>query len=49
MTTGNIVTRVFRTAGTKSVSVTAVATDGRQGNGQTQIVMRELTGTEVCP
>ena len=48
-TTGNIVTRVFRTTGTKTVSVAAVATDGRQGNGQTQVVVRELTGTEVCP
>jgi hypothetical protein len=47
-TTGNSLTRVFRTIGTKTVSVTAVATDGRQGNGQTQIVVRELTGTEVC-
>ena len=47
-TTGNILARVFNTSGTKTVTVTAVATDGRQGSGQTQIVVRELTGAEVC-
>jgi PKD domain-containing protein len=47
-TTGNVLTRVFRTAGTKTVTVQGVTTDGRQGNGQAQFVMRELTGTEVC-
>jgi adhesin/invasin len=47
-TTGNMLTRVFRTAGTKTVTVTAVTTDGRRGVGQTQIVVRELTALEVC-
>ena len=47
-TTGNVLTRVFRTSGTKSVTVRAVTSDGRDGSGQTQFVMRELTGTEVC-
>jgi hypothetical protein len=47
-TTGNVLVRVFRTPGTKTVTVQAVTTDGRQGSGQTQFVMRELTGTEVC-
>ena len=48
VTTGNQLTRVFRTTGTKSVTVDAVTNDGRRGSGQTQIVVRELTGVEVC-
>jgi hypothetical protein len=47
-TTGNVLVRVFRTPGTKTVTVQSVTTDGRQGSGQTQFVMRELTATEVC-
>jgi adhesin/invasin len=47
-TTGNQLTRVFRTAGTKTITVTAVTSDGRTSVAQTQIVVRELTGTEVC-
>jgi hypothetical protein len=44
-TTGNTLTRVFREAGTKSVSVTAVAADGRTGSGQTEIVIPASTTT----
>jgi hypothetical protein len=47
-TTGNTLTRVFRTTGTKTVTVEAVTTDGRRGSSQTQISVRELTGTETC-
>ena len=47
-TTGNQLTRVFRTTGTKTVTVTAVTTDGRRGVGQTQIVVRQLVLPEVC-
>ena len=48
VTTGTVLVRVFRTTGTKTVTVQAHTTDNRQGSGQTQFVMRELTGTEVC-
>ena len=47
-TTGNILSRVFRTTGTKTVTVEAVTTDGRRGSSQAQISVRELTGTETC-
>lgn len=46
-TTGNKLTRVFRTVGTKTIGVNAVTPDGRRGSGQTQIVVVE--GTAVCP
>lgn len=47
-TTGNILSRVFRTTGTKTVTVEVVTTDGRRGSSQAQISVRELTGTETC-
>ena len=47
-TTGNILSRVFRTTGTKTVTVEVVTTDGRRGTSQAQISVRELTGTETC-
>ena len=40
-------TRAFQNAGTKTISVTATATDGRAASGQTQIVVETLPA--VCP
>jgi len=39
-TTGNQVTRVFTSTGTKTIVATANTADGRSGTGQTQIVVR---------
>jgi hypothetical protein len=39
-TTGNAVTRVFTTVGTKTITVTVNTADGRSGAGQTQIVVQ---------
>jgi hypothetical protein len=39
-TTGNAVTRVFTTTGTKTIIVTVNTADGRSGTGQTQIVVQ---------
>jgi hypothetical protein len=47
-TTGNILSRVFRTTGTKTVTVDVVTADGRHGTSQAQISVRELTLTETC-
>jgi hypothetical protein len=47
-TTGNRLTRVFRTTGTKTVSVTATTPDAREGTGQIQISVIPET-TVVCP
>ncbi len=47
-TNGNIMTRVFRTTGTKTVTVVVVTSDGRRGSSQTQVSVRELTATETC-
>jgi adhesin/invasin len=51
-TTGNTLTRVFPELGTKTVSVTANTPDGREGNGQTQVVVKASTAVPpivVCP
>jgi hypothetical protein len=47
-TTGNKLSRLFRTTGTKTISVTATTPDGRQGVGQTQVSVVPET-TIVCP
>lgn len=47
-TTGNKLSRLFRTTGTKTISVTATTPDGRQGVGQTQVSVVPET-TVVCP
>jgi adhesin/invasin len=44
-TSGNRLTRVFRTAGTKTISVTVTMTDGRTASGQTQIVVQPTGGS----
>jgi hypothetical protein len=47
-TTGNRLSRLFRTTGTKTVAVTARTPDGREGVGQTQVSVIPET-TVVCP
>lgn len=42
-TSGNRLTRVFANTGTKTISVTATTTDGRTGDGQTQVVVTQTT------
>jgi|SRR5688572_2871949 adhesin/invasin len=42
-TTGNTITRAFQNPGRKTVSVVVTTPDGREGNGQTQIVVQEPT------
>jgi hypothetical protein len=44
-TTGNQVTRAWQEPGRKAVSVTVTTTDGRTGNGQTQVVVRDVVPT----
>ena len=44
-TSGNRLTRVFRQAGTKTISVTVTMTDGRTASGQTQIVVQPTGGS----
>jgi adhesin/invasin len=41
-TTGNQLVRVWQEPGRKSISVTATTTDGRTGNGETQVVVRDV-------
>jgi adhesin/invasin len=51
-TSGNRLTRVFAQTGIKTVSVTATTTDGRSGNGQTQVVVTQSTPpstSNTCP
>ena len=45
----NTLTRSFTTAGTKIVSVTATTSDGRTGNGQTQVLVKATPPTASCP
>ena len=40
-TTGNTITRAFQNPGRKTVSVVVSTPDGREGNGETQIVVQE--------
>jgi hypothetical protein len=47
-TTGNVLTRVFSTTGTRTVFVTAVTPDGRQGTGVTQVVVNPETSSTSC-
>lgn len=39
-TTGNSLTETFTSSGTRTIVVTATTTDGRTGNGQTQVVVQ---------
>jgi adhesin/invasin len=45
----NTLTRSFTTQGTKIVSVTATTSDGRTGNGQTQVIVQNTPPTAACP
>ena len=47
-TTGNTLTRVFNTTGTRTVTVTAVTPDGRQGSGLTQVVVNPESSSTSC-
>lgn len=47
-TTGNTLTRVFRDTGIKTISVVATTSDGRTGNGQTQVNVTEPTPPTTC-
>lgn len=44
-TTGNQVTRAWQEPGRKAVTVTVTTIDGRTGNGQTQVVVRDVVPT----
>ena len=47
-TTGNQLTRIFSTTGTRDVTVTAVTPDGRRGTGQTQVLIVAETTPTSC-
>jgi hypothetical protein len=50
-TNSRTLTRAWQNDGRKTVSVTATTTDGRTGNGQTQVVVRRVATTPApsCP
>ena len=47
-TTGNQLTRVFSSTGTRNVTVTAVTPDGRRGTGQAQVIVEAETTPTSC-
>ncbi len=47
-TSGNVLVRVWQYSGRKTISVTATTTDGRTGNGQTQVAVREVPTSPSC-
>jgi hypothetical protein len=47
-TTGNQLTRIFTTTGTRTVTVSATTPDGRVGTGQTQVSVVEPTVPATC-
>jgi hypothetical protein len=47
-TSGPVLVRVWQYSGRKTISVTATTTDGRTGNGQTQVAVREVATSPSC-
>ena len=45
----NTLIRSFTTQGTKIVAVTATTSDGRTGNGQAQVIVKNTPPTAACP